>query len=103
MTPTPPAPGRSPQASIGRAAVVGLCGGLLFGGVGLLVIGIRSLLSKPGCEGISKQECELLIEAFAHVGRVQTICGGALIALSLSFFVLVRPYFFSPPAPPPQP
>jgi hypothetical protein len=102
MTPPAPTSGRSPQASVARAAVAGLCGGLLFGGVGLLILGIRGLFGEPNCIGLGKQECELIAEAFTHVGRVQTLCGGALIALSLSFFVLARPYFFPRPPAPPQ-
>jgi hypothetical protein len=73
---------------------------MLFGGLGLFAIGLRGLFGKPNCIGLAEQECELIVEAFVHVGRVQTICGGALIALSLSLFVLARPRFFpKPPAP----
>ena len=107
MTPPSPAPGTPAQASFGRAAVVGLCGGMFIGGVGLLVLGLRGMFGQPNCIGLGEQECELIIEAFLHVGRVQTLCGGALIALAASVFILARPRFFAPPAspsqPPPQP
>jgi hypothetical protein len=75
---------------------------MLLGGLGLLVIGIRGLLGKPNCVGLGEQECELIAEAFTHVGRVQTLCGGVLVALSLSVFVLARPYFFARPQAPSQ-
>jgi hypothetical protein len=76
---------------------------MLIGGLGLLVMGIRGLFGKPNCVGLGEQECQLIVEAFNHVGRVQTICGGALIALSLAVFVLARPRFFLQPPSPPQP
>jgi hypothetical protein len=107
MTSPSPAPGRSAQSSVGRAAVAGLCGGMFIGGVGLLVLGLRGLFGQPNCIGLGEQECSLIADAFHHVGRVQTLCGGALIALAASVFILARPRFFAPPAsqsqPPPQP
>jgi hypothetical protein len=103
MTSPQPSPGRPPQASVARAAFAGLCGGLLIGGVGLLVIGLRSLFGQANCVGLGEQECQLIVDAYTHVGRVQTICGGALISLSAALFVLARPYFSPRPPAAPQP
>ncbi|MBN1205710.1 MAG: hypothetical protein JXB05_12400 [Myxococcaceae bacterium] len=89
--------------SLGRAAFFGLAAGMLLGGAGLLVLGVRGLLSPPSCAGLSKNECDMLTEAVLHIGRVQTICGGALIALALSLYVLLRPYLGPRPAEPPKP
>ncbi len=103
MTSPSPTPGSPAQASFGRAAVVGLCGGMFVGGVALLVLGLRGMFGQPNCIGLADQECQLIIEAFHHVGRVQTLCGGALVALAASVIVLARPRFFAPPPAPPQP
>ena len=103
MTSPQPTPGSPPQASVGRAALVGLCGGMLIGGLGLLVFGLRGLSGKANCVGLGEQECQLIVDAYTHVGRVQTLCGGALVCLSGALFVLARPYFFPRPPAPPQP
>ncbi len=84
----PPTPG----ASLGRAAFVGLATGMVLGGFWLLVLGLRGLFSRLDCLGMSKNECDLLTEAASHVGRVQTLCGGSLIALALALTVVLRPY-----------
>jgi hypothetical protein len=76
---------------------------MLIGGLGLLVLGLRGLAGKANCVGLGEQDCQLIADAYSHVGRVQTICGGALIALSAALFVLARPYFFPRPPAPPQP
>jgi hypothetical protein len=76
---------------------------MLIGGLGLLVLGLRGLAGKANCVGLGEQDCQLIADAYSHVGRVQTICGGALIALSTALFVLARPYFFPQPPAPPQP
>lgn len=89
------APPRS--SSLGRAAFLGLASGLVIGGAALLFLGLRSLFTPQNCERLSKNECELLVEAATHIGRVQTLCGGALIALALSLYVLLRPYLSPQP------
>jgi hypothetical protein len=101
MTPAPDSPGQPPRSSLGRAAFFGLSAGLVIGGLGLLVLGLRGLFGRPDCTGLSKIECDFVLEAAAHVGRVQTICGGALVALALSLFVLARPYLSPRPSNPP--
>ncbi|MDC0713944.1 hypothetical protein POL68_36095 [Stigmatella sp. ncwal1] len=102
MTAASNSPGRSPLPSLARAAFLGLCGGLFSGGVLLLFYGLRGLFGDPDCTGRSKLECEDLVDTVLHVGRVQTLCGGALIALGLCLLVLARPYL-SPPPPPSAP
>jgi hypothetical protein len=89
--------------SLGRAAFFGLAAGMLLGGLGLLVLGVRGLFSAPNCAGYSKNECDMLTEAALHIGRVQLICGGALIALALSLYVLLRPYLGPRQAEPSKP
>ena len=100
-----PTPDSSPSAaSLGRAAFVGLATGLVVGGILLLVLGLRGLYAPLDCLGLSKNECDLRTEAISHIGIVQTLCGGALIALALSLYVLLRPYVTpKPPAPPSPP
>jgi hypothetical protein len=75
--------------------VLGLCGGLLLGGVGMLVSGLRARFSGLDCAGLSGPECELLRQTSLEVSRFQTLAGGALIALAAALVVLVRPR--SPP------
>lgn len=97
MSPSPePRPPRA--SSVGRAAALGLCGGLLVGGLGLLAAGLRALFITVDCTGMSGPECDLLQQATREVGRTQALSGGALTALGASLFVLLRP---RPPAPPP--
>ncbi|MBZ4414878.1 hypothetical protein [Myxococcus sp. RHSTA-1-4] len=93
-----PRPTRRP--SLGRSAALGLCGGLLLGGLGLLAAGLRSLFGAVDCAGLSGPECELLQTATREVGRMQTLSGGALTALGAALFVLLRP---KAPAPPEDP
>jgi hypothetical protein len=88
------------HSSLGRAAFVGLASGLVIGGAWLLFLGLRSLFTPQDCERLSKNECDLLIEAATHIGRVQTLSGGALIALALSLYVLLRPYLSPTPSQP---
>jgi hypothetical protein len=68
-----------------------LCGGLLLGGGLLLFHGLRRLLVPPDCAGLRKLECDLLAQTALEIGRLQLLCGGALVALSLAVFVLLRP------------
>ncbi|XXF79455.1 hypothetical protein P2318_06800 [Myxococcaceae bacterium GXIMD 01537] len=74
-----------------RSAGLGLCGGLFIGGLMLLFLGSRGLLAPPDCSRLSKLECELALKTALEVGRVQLVCGGALVALALSVLVLLRP------------
>lgn len=83
-------PSTPPRSRPLRAAGLGLCGGLLIGGVLLLFLGLRRLLAPPDCARLPKLECELLTETALEVGRVQLLCGGALVALALAVLVLLR-------------
>ena len=83
----PPPPRSRPL----RAPGLGLCAGLLIGGRLPLFLGPRALLPPPDCAGLLKLECDLLTQTALEVGRVQLLCGGALVALSLSVLVLLRP------------
>ncbi|WP_163996143.1 hypothetical protein [Pyxidicoccus caerfyrddinensis] len=94
--PSPPEPQPPRRSSVGRSAALGLCGGLLLGGLGLLAAGLRSLFTAVDCASLSGPECELLQHATREIGRMQTLSGGALTALGASLFVLLRP---RPPAP----
>jgi hypothetical protein len=73
---------------------------MVIGGAWLLFLGLRGLFAPPSCGQLSKNECDLLLEAAAHIGRVQTMCGGALVALALSLYVLLRPYLSPKPSQP---
>jgi hypothetical protein len=92
---TPPA-----QSSLGRAAFLGLASGMLLGGVWLLFLGVRGLFMPPSCAQLSKNECEVLLETASHIGRVQTLCGGALVALAPCLYILLRPYLSPKPSQP---
>jgi hypothetical protein len=103
MSSAPDSLGLSSRSSLGRAAFFGLAVGMVVGGFWLLSLGLRALYVPFDCLGLTKNECDLRLEALAHIGRVQTLCGGALIALALSLYVLLRPYLIAKPAPPQQP
>jgi hypothetical protein len=89
-----------PGSSLGRAAFLGLASGMVLGGVWLLILGLRGLFGSQDCTRLSPNECALLLETVTHVGRVQTLCGGALIALALALAVLLRPYLSPKPSQP---
>lgn len=103
MSSAPHSSGQSSLPSIGRAAFFGLAVGMVVGGFWLLALGLRGLYVPLDCTGLTKNECDLNTEALLHVGRVQTLCGGALIALALSLYVVLRPYLVSKPVAPTQP
>ncbi|WP_338869774.1 hypothetical protein [Myxococcus stipitatus] len=97
MASSPPPP---PKPSLPRAALLGLSGGLLLGGLGLLALGVRGVFGTPDCTGLSGPECELIRQATQEMGRVQTRFGGALVALGAALFVLLRRWRPSPPSTP---
>ncbi|MGE6760937.1 hypothetical protein ACQKGO_23155 [Corallococcus interemptor] len=78
-------------ASVLRAAAFGGIAGLMLGGLGLLGLGVRALFAPEDCAKLSPQECQLLQETDRDLGRVQTLSGGALIALGAALFALTRP------------
>ncbi|WP_324961528.1 hypothetical protein [Archangium sp.] len=73
-----------------RAALLGLCGGLLLGGLFLLGVGLKTHLSPADCTGLSEMECGFTREAAQEMGRRQVIVGAALMALGAAVVVLVR-------------
>ncbi len=94
-SPQPPPGSAALRPVVGRAAIVGLCGGMLVGGVGLLVARPPGPVRQPDCVGLGAQECELIADALPRTSAGCRRCAeGALIALSLALFVLVRPRFF---------
>ncbi len=103
MSSPPDSPAKPPQSSVGRAAFFGLATGMVLGGLWLLVLGLRGLYFPPSCVELSKNECDLLTEAAIHIGRVQTLSGGALLALAPSLYVLLRPYLGPRPSQPTPP
>jgi hypothetical protein len=102
MSAAPDSSSPPPKSSLGRAAFFGLASGMVIGGFWLLALGLRGLYVPMDCLGLSKNECDLQTEAMGHVGRVQTLCGGALIALAISLYVLLRPYLGRRPGEPPS-
>jgi hypothetical protein len=74
-----------------RAALFGLCAGMLVGGFFLLISGLRARNLAPDCQGYTEQECALVREAASEVGRVQTVSGGCLVALAAALGLVLRP------------
>ncbi|HEX8824752.1 MAG TPA: hypothetical protein VF794_32835 [Archangium sp.] len=73
-----------------RAALLGLCGGLLLGGLFLLVQGLRARMAPMDCQDLSEVECGFIQQTAEEVGRMQTVAGAALLALGCAVVVLVR-------------
>lgn len=78
-------------ASVLRAALFGLLTALLLGGLALLALGAKAVFVPADCAGLSPQECQLDRETDRDLGRVQTLSGGALVALGAALFALTRP------------
>ncbi len=85
-----------------RAALMGLCGGMLLGSIYLLFVGFRTYVAPLDCALLSEQECGFAREAALQVGRVQTLSGSALLALGIAVILLLRASK-PPPATPPAP
>jgi hypothetical protein len=73
-----------------RAALLGLCGGAMLGGLILLIVGLKTRLSPPDCAGLSEMECGFIRDTSVEVGRMQTVVGASLLALGAAVIVLVR-------------
>lgn len=73
-----------------RAALLGLCGGMVLGGLFLLVRGLWTRLSPTDCMGLSEVECGFMRDTSVEVGRMQTVVGAALLALGIAVVVLLR-------------
>jgi hypothetical protein len=83
---------RVPKSAEGlaRAALLGLCGGILLGGLFLLGVGLKTHLSPADCTGLSEMECSFLRDADQEMGRLQVIMGSGLLALGAAVVVLLR-------------
>ncbi len=73
-----------------RAALVGLCGGILLGGLFLLGVGLKTRLSPADCTGLSEVECGFKRDADLELGRMQLTMGCGLLALGAAVVVLLR-------------
>jgi hypothetical protein len=73
-----------------RAALLGLCGGILLGGLFLLGVGVKTRLSPGDCSGLSEMECSFKRDAELEMSRMQVIMGSGLLALGAAVVVLLR-------------
>ncbi|OJH37637.1 hypothetical protein [Cystobacter ferrugineus] len=83
-TPAPPS-----ARGLLRAALLGLSGGLLLGGLFLAGNGIVTRMKPADCTELPEEECALMRESAQEMGRVQGMSGAALLALGLATAVLV--------------
>jgi hypothetical protein len=83
---------KAPKSAEGltRAALLGLCGGILLGGLFLLGVGLKTRLSPADCTGLSEMECGFQRDADQEMGRLQLIMGSGLLALGAAVVVLLR-------------
>ncbi|WP_375771332.1 hypothetical protein NR798_10655 [Archangium gephyra] len=83
---------KSPKNAEGltRAALLGLCGGILLGGLFLLGVGLKTRLSPADCTDLSETECSFKREADLEMSRMQVIVGSGLLALGAAVVVLIR-------------
>ncbi len=83
---------RSPKNAEGltRAALLGLTGGILLGGLFLLGVGLKTRLSPTDCTGLSEMECSFTRQASLELSRMQVIVGSGLLALGAAVVVLLR-------------
>lgn len=76
--------------NVTRAALLGLCGGLLLGGLLLLGMGLKTRMTPTDCTDLSELDCGSNREADQDLGRMQLLSGAALLALGAAVVVLVR-------------
>jgi hypothetical protein len=77
-------------ASTFRAALLGLCGGLLLGGLYLLGSSLHARLAPIDCAHLSPQACRLERAAEADMARWQLASGAALLALGAALALRLR-------------
>jgi len=85
---------QEPGASRGllRAALMGLSGGMLLGGIALLIVGLYTRVAPMDCTDLSEVQCGFAREASVEMGRFQSLMGAGLLALGIAGVVLlVRP------------
>jgi hypothetical protein len=73
-----------------RAALMGLSGGLLFGGLALLAVGLYTRLISADCTDLSQVQCGAAQEASVEMGRFQALMGAGLLALGIAGIILLR-------------
>lgn len=83
------------------AALVGLGGGALAGGLLLMIYGYRALKGQTACGDLPDMECNFLRQSAAEVGQVQLMGGALLVLLSFGVALLLRSRLRTPQ--PPQP
>lgn len=88
----------STTGGVVRAALLGLCGGTVIGGLVLLGMGLHARLAPTDCTALSEVECGFTRDAALEVSRVQSVSGAALLALGIAVIILLRS---RPPASPP--
>jgi hypothetical protein len=76
--------------NVTRAALLGLCGGVLLGGLLLLGLGLKTRMTPTDCTDLSELECGTTREADQDLSRMQLLSGAALLALGAAVVVLVR-------------
>ena len=83
-----------------RAALLGLSGGFILGGLFLLVLGLKARFSPPDCSSLSVLDCGIERDIATDMGRLQSVSGAALLALGIAIIMLLRS---RPPPPPASP
>jgi hypothetical protein len=81
--------GQASTRGLLRAALLGLCGGLLLGGLSLMGLAAMTRLSPVNCADLSEEECTFSRDTEQQMGRFQGMAGAALLALGLASMVLV--------------
>ncbi|ATB31476.1 hypothetical protein [Melittangium boletus] len=82
-----------------RAALLGLSGGMLLGGLALLIIGLYTRVAPVDCTDLSNVQCGFARDAAVEMGRFQSLMGAGLLALGIAGGVLLaRPKKSTPAA-----
>lgn len=82
--------GQGSTGSVARAALLGLCGGMLLGGLFLMGVGLKTRLTPTDCTDLSEMDCGISREADQDMGRMQLVSGAALLSLAAAVVVMVR-------------
>ena len=76
--------------NVTRAALLGLCGGMLLGGLLLLGMGLTTRMTPADCTDLCEMDCGTTREADQDLSRMQALSGAALLSLGAAVVVLVR-------------